>query len=157
MRYSLGFVLTLCLLAAPSLDVAADSLDDARRSFKETALVSYAPDDDAAARFIACSGRGANLIDVLLTQLYRSVRLPEDEVRRVMDLFDGETWTDIDYQDKSRGGWSTGLHVTRIHALAKSYSAPDSPFYKDPDLGRIIHSAMQIGRASCRERVFRAV
>lgn len=143
MRYSLGFVLTLCLLAATSHDAAAGDLDDARGSFREAALVSYAPDDASAARFIACSGRGANLIDVLLTQLYRSVRLPEEEVRRVMDLFDGEVWTDINYQDKSRGGWTTGLHVTRIHALAKSYAAPDSPFYKDPALGGVIHSAMR--------------
>lgn len=143
MRYSLGFVLALCLLVVPFRGAAAGSLDEARKSFRETTLVSYAPDDAVAARFIAYSGNGANLIDALLTQLYRSVRLPEGEVRRVMALFDGEKWTDINYQDKSRGGWTTGLHVTRIHALAKSYAAADSPFYKDPDLGKLIHSAMR--------------
>lgn len=143
MRYSFGSVLILILLTLPFAGAAAGPLDDARASFKEASLVSYAPNDDVAARFLAYSGNGANLIDVLLTQLYRSVRLPDDEVLRVMRLFDGEKWTDINYQDKSRGGWTTGLHVTRIHALAKSYAAPDSPFHNDPALGRIIHSAMR--------------
>lgn len=138
-----SLALLLCLLLNPFLNMSAGVLDEARKSFKEASLVSYSTDGEVTARFLAYSGNGANLIDVLLTQLYLSVRLPEWEVRRVMDLFDGERWTDIDYQNKSRGGWVTGLHVTRIHALAKAYSAEDSPFYKDPELGRIIHSAMR--------------
>ena len=136
-------VLLLCLLVTSFINVSAGSLEEARKSFKETSLVSYSTSDEVTARFLAYSGNGANLIDVLLTQLYLSVRLPEEEVRRVVDLFDGERWTDINYQDKSRGGWTTGLHVTRIHALAKAYVAADSPFHKDPKLGRIIHSAMR--------------
>ena len=143
MKYSLSIAIVLCLLVNPSREAFAGSLDVARDSFKETTLVSYTPDEDAAAKFMAYSGNGANLIDILLTQLYLSVSLPEEEVRRVMNLFDGERWTDINYQDESRGGWTTGLHVTRIHALAKAYAASGSPFHKDPELGRMIHSAMR--------------
>lgn len=148
-RPFLSIIISVCIaMAIGGSSSAQDSgslaeLRKVRESFVQATLASYSPSDDVTENFLACSEHGRAAIDVLLMQLYLSVQLPEDEVRRVMGLFDRETgrWRDIDYTDMSRGGWDMTLHVTRIYALAKSYKWEGSPFYKSPELGGIIHRA----------------
>lgn len=129
--------------ANDSIDTAKLELAKVRESFISTSLASYSPSDEVTRHYMKYSEDGRAAIDVLLMQLYLSVQLPQDEVSRVMDLFDYEKrqWKDIDYTDMSRGGWDMTLHITRIYALAKSYKWQQSPFYKDVKLGELLHKA----------------
>lgn len=120
----------------------AGDLDVVRKNFKEASLVSYSPDSIVTQQFIKYSAYGVNAIDVLLMQLYLSVQLPENEVDRVVSLFKDGQWTDIDYTDMGRGQWLATLHVTRIYALAKAYASESSPYYKDAEVGKVVHEAM---------------
>lgn len=141
-----NFRLPAVIIAAAlcsALPLRGGDLDNVLRSFQEAYCSTYSRDAETTDRFIRYSGYGENAIDVLLMQLYFSVILPEKEVDRVLSLFDGSVWKDIDYTDKSRGGWEPTLHVTRILALAKAYMAPDSPCRGREDVGKAVHSAMK--------------
>lgn len=117
-------------------------IEAARRSFVRTAAASYSPAEEITEEFIRFSDYGrAN--DVLLLQLYMSVKLPDDEVRRLIGLFcDRGFWTDIDYDDKTRGRWQPTLHLTRMYALAKHYADPSSAWYRNGELHDVIHKGI---------------
>lgn len=142
---------SLMLLLSASVSFAQDGSGSAselrkvRESFVAATLDSCSPSEEVTENFMTYSERGRAAIDVLLMQLYLAVQLPQDEVERVIDLFDFDRrqWRDIDYTDMSRGGWDMTLHVTRIYALAKTYEWPQSPFYKSPRLSSLLHKAAQ--------------
>ncbi len=119
-----------------------EALKGLRESFARAAVVSYAPDATVTDRYIRYSDEGrAN--DVLLLQLYMSVHLPDAELERLISLLDDKAyWTDIDYNDKTRGRWQPTLHLTRLYAMTKLYADPSSPHYKAPELGSVIHRCM---------------
>lgn len=135
----------LASLQAGAADDSVLALRKVRESFVNTAIVSYPPSEEVAARFLEYSDRGRASIDVLLMQLYLSVQLPPDELGRVVSLFDygkGQ-WKDIDYSNMQRGEWDMTLHITRIYALARAYRCPESQYYGSEELGRLIHRAAQ--------------
>ena len=80
---------------------------------------------------------------MLLLQLYTSVHLPDGEVRRLLGLFDaGGFWSDIDYDDRTRGRWQPSLHLTRMYALAKLYADPASAWHGDGRIGGLLHKGL---------------
>lgn len=97
------FLTYAALLACSAVHAGTGSLDALRAAFVRASTASYAPDRQLAKRFIECSDSGrAN--DVLLLQLYMSVHLPAEEVRRLLGLIDEQgRWSDIDYADRTRG------------------------------------------------------
>lgn len=137
-------IATLAFLTVTAAHASeATPLSYIRDSFIKASLVSYAPDAEITDKFIAYSDYGrAN--DVLLLQLYMSVKLPDAEVNRLLGLFDkeGGFWTDIDYSDKTRGRWQPTLHLTRMYALAKHYADPASKWYKNKDIGEVLHKGI---------------
>ncbi|MCM1176338.1 MAG: heparinase II/III family protein [Clostridium sp.] len=138
-------IFVILLVMMPLLNAGAavsGDMEAARKSFIRTAVASYSPNEEVTDRFIAYSDYGrAN--DVLLLQLYMSVKLPDNEVMRLIGLFDREGfWKDIDYDDKTRGRWQPTLHLTRMYALAKHYADPDSGWYKDVRLHDILHKGI---------------
>ena len=81
------FLTYAALLACSAVHAGTGSLDALRAAFVRASTASYAPDRQLAERFIECSDNGrAN--DVLLLQLYMSVHLPAEEVRRLLGLID---------------------------------------------------------------------
>ena len=117
--------------------------DEVLNSFQRAVCTPYSTDTEVVNRAVEYSGRGENSIDVLLMQLYFTVDLPQEEIDRLLDLFEDGVWRDIDYSDKSRGGWHPTLHVTRILALARAYRSASSASFGNPSVGKVIHSAMK--------------
>lgn len=141
-------VLRTAFLAALTLfttihTASSGQLDRVRAAFVNVSVMSYAPDREATERFIRYSDYGrAN--DVLLLQLYTSVHLPDAEVRRLLGFFDpGGYWTDIDYDDRTRGRWLPSLHLTRMYALAKLYADRTSAWYRDKRIGAVLHKGLE--------------
>lgn len=122
---------------------AESPLDGVRAAFVRASIATYAPNDHVTDNFIAYSDKGrAN--DVLLLQLYMSVHLPDAEVERLLSGVDEEgRWSDIDYNDKTRGRWQPTLHVTRLYALAKLYADPDSKWYGEQRLHLTLHNGLK--------------
>ena len=51
-----------------------------------------------------------------------------DTVKRYLEgLRDDGTWPDVDYADRTRGGWRTAGHVYRVLELAEAYAQPGHP------------------------------
>ncbi len=124
-------------------DKPVSPLDGVRKAFMEAITESYAPSEELTDRFIEYSSYGkAN--DVLLTQLYTSVLLPDKEVERLIEGFDKEKrgWKDIDYTAQDRGSWPSTLHVTRMQALAKIYKAQGSSWENSKEISELLHLAM---------------
>ena len=121
----------------------AGHLDRVKEAFVNVSVMSYAPDGEATGRFIRYSDYGrAN--DVLLLQLYTSVHLPNTEIGRLLGLFDvGGFWTDIDYDDHTRGRWQPSLHLTRMYALAKLYADRSSAWYRNERIGDVLHKGLE--------------
>lgn len=104
--------------------------------------MSHVPDGAATERLIRYSDYGrAN--DLMLLQLYMSVRLPDAEVERLFGLFDGAGfWTDIDYDDRTRGRWQPSLHLTRMYALARLYADRTSAWHRNERMGSLLHAGL---------------
>jgi chondroitin AC lyase len=51
-------------------------------------------------------------------------------------------WSDIDYDDKTRGIWTTSRHLDRVLEMAKAYRAPAGPMRNDAALLAGIHTAL---------------
>lgn len=138
------FITALTFLAMATASASETTpLSYIREAFVKASTVSYAPDAELTDKFIRYSDYGrAN--DVLLLQLYMSVKLPDTEVNRLLGLFDmdGGFWTDIDYSDKTRGRWQPTLHLTRMYALAKHYADPESHWYKNKTIGLVLHKGI---------------
>lgn len=117
--------------------------DEVLANFRKAVCAPYTSDSEVAGKFLECSGNGENSIDVMLMQLYFAVDLPQGEIDRLLGLFRDGVWEDIDYSDRSRGGWKPTLHVTRIFALARAYTSPSSPAYGNEPVGRTVHKAMK--------------
>ncbi len=132
---------TFVVAALVTVTTSASSLDALRASFAEAARASAATSDQVTRNFMKYSEFGrAN--DVLLLQLYTSIALPDDEVSRLLELWDGDQFTDIDYANMDRGRWQPTLHITRLQSVAKLYSDPDSNWYKNPKLHQMLHSGI---------------
>ena len=136
------FLTYAALLACSAVHAGTGSLDALRAAFVRASTASYAPDRQLAKRFIECSDSGrAN--DVLLLQLYMSVHLPAEEVRRLLGLIDEQgRWSDIDYADRTRGRWQPTLHLTRLYALAKLWADPGSESYRSQRLRDVLHAGI---------------
>ena len=136
------FLTYAALLACSAVHAGTGSLDALRAAFVRASTASYAPDRQLAERFIECSDSGrAN--DVLLLQLYMSVHLPAEEVRRLLGLIDEQgRWNDIDYADRTRGRWQPTLHLTRLYALAKLWADPGSESYRSQRLRDVLHAGI---------------
>ena len=136
------FLTYAALLACSAVHAGTGSLDALRAAFVRASTASYAPDRQLAERFIECSDSGrAN--DVLLLQLYMSVHLPAEEVRRLLGLIDEQgRWSDIDYADRTRGRWQPTLHLTRLYALAKLWADPGSECYRSQRLRDVLHAGI---------------
>lgn len=136
------FLTYAALLACSAVHAGTGSLDALRAAFVRASTASYAPDRQLAERFIECSDSGrAN--DVLLLQLYMSVHLPAEEVRRLLGLIDEQgRWSDIDYTDRTRGRWQPTLHLTRLYALAKLWADPGSESYRSQRLRDVLHAGI---------------
>ena len=136
------FLTYAALLACSAVHAGTGSLDALRTAFVRASTASYAPDRQFAERFIECSDSGrAN--DVLLLQLYMSVHLPAEEVRRLLGLIDEQgRWSDIDYADRTRGRWQPTLHLTRLYALAKLWADPGSESYRSQRLRDVLHAGI---------------
>ena len=77
-----------------------------------------------------------SLGDVLFSDYRRHHADARGEVRRLLGLFDaGGFWSDIDYDDRTRGRWQPSLHLTRMYALAKLYADPASAWHGDGRIG----------------------
>ncbi len=141
-----ALLLTLCVSAgfAPKSPSDREIIAQMRKTFIETSCVNYAPSREITDRFIRYSDWGrAN--DVLLLQLYMSVHLPDEEVYRLLDLLEPNgAFSDIDYDDRTRGRWQPTLHLTRLYALMKLYADPDSRWYRNADLRAKFHQALDL-------------
>lgn len=52
------------------------------------------------------------------------------------------SWGDINYHDKTRGGWPVADHLTRLHDMSVMYKRPGSGLTNDPELADKILSGL---------------
>ncbi len=136
-------ILIFSLMLSFAVAASAESLDGVRKAFVEAAAENCSPSDELTERFVQYSSKGrAN--DVLLLQLYNYIHIPDAEVDRLLENFDREQgcWKDIDYTAQDRGSWPSTLHVTRMYSLCKLYTAGDSAWKGNEELGRLLHLTM---------------
>jgi len=51
-------------------------------------------------------------------------------------------WPDVDYADRTRGGWRTYRHLSRTLAMAQAYKKPGHPLAGDPSLRAAVIKAL---------------
>ncbi|MCX7045898.1 MAG: polysaccharide lyase 8 family protein [Candidatus Sumerlaeota bacterium] len=82
----------------------------------------------------------------LLTKQYKDYIFERGGARDAKNLAqslqaDG-SWRDVNYQDKTRGGWQAYAHLTRVYSMVREYKNPQAASRKDAALGRAIHLAL---------------
>ena len=68
---------------------------------------------------------------------------PAESIRALLaNLKPDGSWADIDYADQTRGDWKAAHHTKRLLEMARIYSQPGTPLYRDTALGGAIHLAL---------------
>jgi chondroitin AC lyase len=80
------------------------------------APVSAAPADDFA-----------TLREQVVAHYAAGAPSAESVKRTIARLRDDGTWPDVEYADRTRGGWRTATHVYRVRDLAQAYAKPGHP------------------------------
>jgi chondroitin AC lyase len=72
-----------------------------------------------------------------------SISLNGDELMSIAEkMKPGGSWPDIDYADKTRGGWTVSNHLARLNNMAVLYKRPGSKWTNDPNLEAKIISGL---------------
>ncbi|MFO8015293.1 MAG: polysaccharide lyase 8 family protein [Phycisphaerae bacterium] len=58
-------------------------------------------------------------------------------------LRDDGTWPDVDYTDRTRGGWATARHLYRVRDLAQAYAKPGHPLEGSADVRDAVVRALR--------------
>ena len=53
------------------------------------------------------------------------------------------TWPDVDYADRTRGGWATARHMYRVRDFAQAYAQPGHPFQGSPEVRDAVVRALR--------------
>ncbi|MEX0928936.1 MAG: polysaccharide lyase family 8 super-sandwich domain-containing protein [Balneolales bacterium] len=68
----------------------------------------------------------------------------EESVEQLISSFrDDGTWPDINYEDVSRSAWEHRWHLEYVKELGIAYRKPGSVYYRDPEVTRVVHSALE--------------
>jgi chondroitin AC lyase len=59
----------------------------------------------------------------------------EEQIDKILGLLkpDG-SFSDLDYSDRTRGGWSLNDHLSRLLSMTISWKSPQSPYFQSPKL-----------------------
>jgi len=52
------------------------------------------------------------------------------------------SWPDIDYEDRTRSGWKTPTHLSRVNVLTRAYKSPGSELCGNQTLRQSVHSSL---------------
>ena len=87
---------------------------------------------------------GPNMATMLAVIMTDAALQPDDAQRLLLEIVSRvvETHPEIDYQDKSRSGWSTSRHLSNVLLLARAYRAPQSELCGDPELRAAVLSSL---------------
>ncbi|MFW6061677.1 MAG: hypothetical protein ACOC93_02610, partial [Planctomycetota bacterium] len=98
--------------------------------------LTFAPPDRAAGDDVA----------TVRQRLYEDLASPSPGAQHVRQLMqsqqDDGSWPDIDYADRTKGGWAPHAHLTRMKDLAEAYRHADNPLAGNEDLRRALHAAL---------------
>ena len=67
---------------------------------------------------------------------------PGGELNVARSLRPDGSWADVDYQDKTRGGWRAYRHLSRVLAMVKTYKSPLATPQIKAQLKPVIHKAL---------------
>lgn len=78
-----------------------------------------------------------------VVQWYTRGASSQETVRRYMGtLSEDGSWPDVDYADRTRGGWRTHRHLTQTLAMAQAYKKPGHPLEGDPQVRAAVTNAL---------------
>jgi chondroitin AC lyase len=63
--------------------------------------------------------------------------------RRLERLRDDGTWPDVDYADRTRGGWATARHMYRVRDFAQAYARAGHRFEGSPEVRDAVVRALR--------------
>lgn len=87
--------------------------------------------------------RDTSVSDQVTREIYQKKNADQELVNKYINTISKDgSWPDINYNDNKRSGWEPAKHAERIFFLTKVYADPDSKFYKNKNLGMILHKAM---------------
>lgn len=120
---------------------ASASDTDTLRQRMIRSYVTVNQNDPAVLRRVDYIVRNTDGTDVVIRELPEG---PNDSLTaHWMQTFAADsTWPDIDYRSQQRGAWPPAYHVQRISMIARSYTAPASPYYHSVALQKILHAAL---------------
>jgi chondroitin AC lyase len=82
--------------------------------------------------------------DQVTLEVYQKKSPDDDLIHQYISTIQQDgSWPDINYRDQSRSGWEPAKHAQRIFFLTKVYRNAHSKFYKNKNVGAVIHRALK--------------
>ena len=98
--------------------------------------------DDLSDLAAIISNKG-NTTDLSLKELYWNTYQQNSDLEDLIRTQQSDgSWSDIDYHDSSRSNWDPTNHVTRLLYLSRAYITPDSKFYQQKRVSKVLHSGL---------------
>lgn len=84
-----------------------------------------------------------NTTDLSLRELYWNTYQQDSDMVNIINSQQPDgSWKDVNYNDSARSNWEPTNHVSKLLYLSRAYITPNSKFYKQKYVSKVIHNGL---------------
>lgn len=134
--------MALALLSMATPAVSQD-LQPLRERYRNMLVEEWSP-ADSLYRSLLLLPKETVVSDQMVQELTNMYPPDKKQVEEYLGKLQNDgSFSDINYQDKTRSGWQPKQHAERTLQLCKLYATPSSPYYRSARIDSVIHRLLR--------------